>query len=94
MGFLSRIFAPRRGRRDRRPGRAVKRTATPKAATPRGVRRSRRARHPLSKVLHGVMRPLNTKKRDAVNIKPVYRHGTCPVNHRSPEAAAKCRRTS
>ncbi|MGP0030668.1 MAG: hypothetical protein ACLPVF_09215 [Acidimicrobiales bacterium] len=25
---------------------------------------------------------------------PVYRHGTCPVHHRSPEAAARCRRTS
>jgi hypothetical protein len=22
---------------------------------------------------------------------PTYRHGTCPVGHRTPEAAAKCR---
>ncbi len=25
--------------------------------------------------------------------KPAYLHGTCTINHRTPEAAARCRRT-
>jgi hypothetical protein len=65
------------------PGRAVKRAVTPKA-----VKRASRAMHPLSNAVYGVERSLNTKKRSKSR-SLVYHHGTCTVNHRSPEAAAK-----
>ena len=38
---------------------------------------------------YGVARSLNTKKPQR---KPFYRHETCTIRHRTPEAAAKCRR--
>ena len=88
MGFLSRLLIPRSVRRAAHPGRAVKRAITPKA-----VKRARRAMHPVSNAVYGVERSLNTKKKTAAR-SPVYHHGTCPVNHRTPESAAKCRRTS
>ncbi len=87
MGFLSRLFIPRGVRRVMHPGRAVKRAVTPKA-----VKRARRAMHPVSNAVYGVERSLNTKPRPKSKA-PVYRHGTCPVNHRTPEAAAQCGRT-
>jgi hypothetical protein len=43
--------------------------------------------------LPGVQRSLNTKRRYKMR-SPVYHNGTCTVNHRSPETAAKCRRTT
>ena len=89
MGFLSRLLIPRSVRRAAHPGRAVKRAITPKA-----VKRARRAMHPVSNAVYGVERSLNTKKKRRAARSPIYRHGTCPVNHRTPEAAAKCRRTS
>ena len=88
MGFLSRLLIPRSVRRAAHPGRAVKRAVTPKA-----VKRARRAMHPVSNAGYGVERSLNTKKRPKSRA-PVYHHGTCTVNHRSSEAAAKCRRTT
>jgi hypothetical protein len=88
MGFLSRLFIPRSVRRAAHPGRAVKRAITPKA-----VKRARRAMHPVSNAAYSVERSLNTKTR-STSPSPVYRHGTCTVNHRSPEAADKCRRTT
>ena len=86
MGFLSRLFIPRSMRRAVHPGRAVKRAVTPKA-----VKRAQRAMHPFSNAVYGVERSLNTKPRPK-HSSPVYHHGTCTVNHRTPEAAAKCRR--
>ena len=86
MGFLSRLFIPRSVRRAAHPGRAVKRAVTPKA-----VKRAQRAMHPFSNAVYGVERSLNTKPRPK-HSSPVYHHGTCTVNHRTPEAAAKCRR--
>ncbi len=87
MGLLSRMFIPRGVRRAVHPGRAVKRAVTPKT-----VKRARRALHPVSNATYGVTRSLNTKKRTRSR-RPVYHHGTCTVNHRSPDPAAKCRRT-
>lgn len=88
VGFLTRLFIPRGVRRAMHPGRAVKRAVTPKS-----VKRARRAMHPVSNAVYGVERSLNTKPRRNSS-SPVYHHGTCTVNHRSPEAAAKCRRTT
>ena len=88
MGFLSRLFIPRSVRRAMHPGRTVKRAVTPKA-----VKRARRAMHPVSNAVYGMERSLNTKPRPKRN-SPVYDHGTCTVNHRTLEAAAKCRRTT
>jgi hypothetical protein len=88
MGFLSRLLIPRSVRRAAHPGRAVKR-----AVMPRSVKRARRAMHPVSNAVYGFERSLNTKKKPAKRRAPAYRHGTCPVNHRTAEAAAKCRRT-
>jgi hypothetical protein len=88
VGFFSRLFIPRSVRRAAHPGRAVKRAVTPKA-----VKRARRAIHPVSNAVYGVERSLNTKKR-STSRSPVYHHGTCTVNHRSPDTADKCRRTT
>jgi hypothetical protein len=88
MGFLTRLLIPRSIRRAAHPGRAVKRAITPKA-----VKRARRAMHPVSNAVYSVERSLNAKKPSASRA-PTYHHGTCTVNHRSPEAAAKCRRTT
>jgi hypothetical protein len=88
VGFWSRLLVPRSVRRAVHPGRAVKRAVTPKA-----VKRASRAMHPMSNAAYGVERSLNTKKHSKSQ-SPVYHHGTCTMNHRSPEAAAKCRRTT
>ena len=92
MGFLSRLFVPRNVRRAVHPVRAVKRAATPKA-----VKKATRAMHPLDNAIYGVERSVGTSLRSGRKRKqrrkgraPVYRHGTCPVAHRTPEAAAKC----
>ena len=79
------MLVPRSVRRAAHPVRTVKRAATPKV-----VKRARRAMSPLDNAAYSVTRSLNTKPRRKSNA-PVYRHGSCPVKHRSPEAAAKCR---
>ena len=86
MGFLSRMFIPRGVRRAMHPGRAVKRAITPKP-----VKRLRRAMHPVDNAVYGMERSLNTKHRRRSS-SAVYRHGSCPVKHRTPEAAARCRK--
>jgi hypothetical protein len=75
------------------PGRAVKRTVTPKA-----VKRARRALSPIDNMKYGVQRSIATSMRSGLRKKSgtpayraVYKHGRCPVNHRTPEAAARCR---
>jgi hypothetical protein len=94
MGFLSRLLVPRGVRRAVHPVRTLKRAATPKV-----VKKARRAMHPVNNAVYGVERAAATSLRSGR--KPaakarraravVYRHGSCPVAHRSPEAAAKCR---
>lgn len=95
MGFFSRLLVPRSVRRAAHPVRAVKRATTPKV-----VKRASRAMHPLGNARYGVERSIATslrpgrKRKPAARRKgrsPVYRHGSCPVAHRTPEAAARCR---
>jgi hypothetical protein len=100
MGFLSRLFIPRKVRRALHPIRSAKR-AVRKAVVPKSVRRvtyaASQIANPISMVkYHAIERPLTTalrsgsKKRPAAPA-PVYRHDKCPVTHRSPEAAKRCR---
>jgi hypothetical protein len=87
VGFFSRLFVPRSVRRAMHPGRAVKRAVTPKA-----VKRASRALHPIDNAVYSVQRSVATGIRSGGKRKaPVFRHGNCPVHHRSAEAAAKCR---
>ncbi|TWP34108.1 hypothetical protein [Leekyejoonella antrihumi] len=89
MGFLSRLFIPRSVRRAAHPARAVRRAVTPKP-----VKRVRRAMHPVSNAKYSVERSVATSLRSGSKRRtkaPIYRHGNCPVKHRTPEAAAGCR---
>ena len=89
MGFLSRLLVPRSVRRAAHPVRAVKRAATPKV-----VKKATRAMHPIDNAVYGVQRSVATSLRSGRRRKgraPAYRHGNCPVAHRTPEAAANCR---
>ena len=67
------------------PVRGVKRAVTPKA-----IKKARRAVHPLDNAAYAVTRSLNTKPRPKRKT-PAYNHDSCPINHRTPAAAAKCR---
>ena len=87
MGFFSRLLVPRGVRRAMHPGRAVKRAATPKA-----VKKASRAMHPIDNAVYSMQRSVATSIRSGRKGKSrVYRRGNCPVNHRTPEAAARCR---
>lgn len=91
MGFLSRLLVPRSVRRAAHPVRTVRRAATPKV-----VKTAQRALHPVDNIVYGAERQVITslrsgRKRRRMSRAPVYRHGSCQVAHRSPEAAAKCR---
>lgn len=89
MGFLSRLLVPRSVRRAAHPVRSVKRAVTPKS-----IKRARRAMHPVSNAKYSVERSIATSIRSGGKKKgraPYYTHGSCPVHHRTPEAAAKCR---
>ena len=87
VGFFSRLLIPRSVRRAVHPGRAVKRAVTPKA-----VKRASRALHPVDNAVYSTQRSVATAIRSGGKRKaPVFRHGNCPVHHRSAEAAAKCR---
>jgi hypothetical protein len=87
VGFFSRLLVPRSVRRAMHPGRAVKRAMTPKA-----VKRARRALHPIDNAVYSMERSAATAIRSGRKRKaPVFRHGNCPVHHRSAEAAVKCR---
>jgi hypothetical protein len=90
MGFLSRLLVPRSVRRAAHPVRTVRRAATPKV-----VKTAQRALHPVGNIVYGAERQVITslrsgRKRRRKGRAPVYRHDSCPVAHRSPEAAAKC----
>jgi hypothetical protein len=89
VGFFSRLLIPRSLRRAVHPGRAVKRALTPKT-----VKRARRAMSPTDNMKYGVERSIATSLqsgRKRTGRAPVYRHGSCPVNQRTQEAAARCR---
>jgi hypothetical protein len=87
VGFFTRLLIPRSVRRAAHPGRAVKRAVTPKA-----VRKARRALHPIDNAKYSVERSIATSLRSGRKKRAaqVYRHGNCLVQHRSPEAAARC----
>jgi len=87
MGFFTRLLVPHSMRRAAHPGRAVKRAITPKA-----VKKARRALHPIDNMKYSAERSIATSLRSGGRKRPppTYRHGTCPVRHRSPEAAARC----
>ena len=85
MGFLSRMFIPRGVRRAAHPLRTVRRAVTPKP-----IKRARRLLHPVDNAVYGLERSLNTKRR-ATSSRTVYRHGACPVKHRTVTAAQNCR---
>lgn len=89
MGFFSRLLIPRSVRRAVHPGRAVRRAVTPKA-----VKRARRAVHPISNAKYSMERSVATSLRSGrrpVKKAAVYRHGNCPIHHRTPETAQRCR---
>lgn len=87
MGFLSRLLIPRGVRRAAHPGRAVKR-----AVTPRSVKQARRALHPVVNARYSVERSAATSLRSRRTPRAqVWHHGSCSINHRSAEAAARCR---
>ncbi len=88
MGFLSRLLVPRGVRRAMHPGRAVMRAVTPKV-----VKKARRALSPVDNAKYSVERSIATSLRSGGKkaTSQVYRHGNCAVNHRMPEAAARCR---
>jgi len=90
MGFFSRLLVPRSVRRVMHPGRAVKRAVTPQA-----VKKASRALHPVDNAIYSMQRSAATAigsgGKSGKSGAPVFRHGNCPVRHRSTEAAAKCK---
>jgi hypothetical protein len=100
MGFLSRLFIPRSIRRALHPVRSAKRVVR-KAIVPKSVRRvtyvASQIANPVSAVrYHAIERPLATAVRGSSQNRSAapasaYRHGNCPVKHRSPDAAMRCR---
>lgn len=69
------------------PARTVRR-----AVTPRPIKRARRALNPLSNAKYSLERSIPTGRgKSRRSPAPVYTHGNCPVQHRTPQAAAKCR---
>ncbi len=100
MGFLSRLFLPRKLRRVLHPVRSAKRSVR-KAVVPKAVRRATYAASQLANPLgavkyHAVERPLTTALRSGLRNPPVpsgsvFRHGNCTVKHPNREAASRCR---
>lgn len=94
MGFLTRRLIPRKVRRLAHPVRAAKR-ATKKALIPKPVRKAlwgvHVAANPVSSAGYALERSIFSKPRKSKGRAVVYRHGSCQVKHRTPEAALKCR---
>jgi hypothetical protein len=87
MGFFSRLLIPRSVRRAMHPGRAVRRAVTPKT-----IKKARRVLHPVDNAVYSMQRSVTTTIRSGRRRKArVWHHGTCPINHRSGQAAARCR---
>ena len=85
MGFLSRMLVPRTVRRAVHPVGAVKR-----AVTPAPIKKARRALNPINNAVYGLERSLTTKTRSRGKA-PAFNQGSCQINHRTPQVAAKCR---
>ena len=85
MGFFSRLPVPRGMRRATHPEPAVAAAVAPEAVEV--------AHHapPASNGHSAQHAAAATIQAEANGSAGVFRHGDCPVNHRSAEAAAKCR---
>jgi len=91
MGFFTRRLIPRKVRRIAHPIRAVKRAVTPKPVK-KVLRGVSIVRNPLGNAAYAVERSVFTKKRKKRSSPaPVYRHGKCPIKHRSSEVAMRCK---
>ena len=87
MGFFSRLPVPRGMRRATHPEHAVAQAAAPEA-----VEVANGALHPAGAAAPAMPSPAAATIESAANGQTgVWRHDNCKVNHRSPEAAAKCR---
>jgi hypothetical protein len=73
------------------PDVAAERAVTPSSSSNNVVSH---AAPPPGSAGNGVERSPETEKAAANGQPGIHHHGTCTVNHRSAEAAAKCRRTS
>jgi hypothetical protein len=95
VSFL-RGFLPRPVRRAMHPVRSTA-GSIKRRATPRPIRKAFYIAHPVGTATtsagRSTRRALGGKKGKSRSRARVYHHGTCTVNHRTPEAAAKCRRT-
>jgi hypothetical protein len=86
MGFFSRLPMPRGMRRAAHPEHAVAQAAAPEAVVANG------ASHPAVSAAHVMQPPAAAAAGPAANGSTgVWHHDNCKINHRSPEAAAKCR---
>ena len=87
MGFFSRLPVPRGMRRATHPEQAVAQAAAPEA-----VEVANGALHPAGGAAPVMQSPAAATIEPAANGSAgVWHHDDCKVNHRSPEAAAKCR---
>jgi hypothetical protein len=87
MGFFSRLPVPRGMRRAAHSEHVV-----PPAAAPEAVEVANGAPHPANGAAHVMRAPAAAAVEPAANGNAgVWHHDNCKVNHRSPEAAAKCR---
>ena len=62
--------------------------------SPKAIKKASRALTPFDNVQNTVAGFLAMSLRSLGKRKgwsPVFRHGNCPVNHRTPQAAARCR---
>jgi len=86
MGFFSRLPVPRGRRRAAQPAQAAAEAAAPAAVeeahhAPRAAANGHAVQHAAAATIQA----------EANGNGGAFRHGDCPVNHRSAEAAAKCR---
>ena len=87
MGFFSRLPVPRGMRRSTQPEHAVAQAAAPEA-----VEAANGAPHPAASAAHVMQSSAAATIEPSANGSAgVWHHDNCKVNHRSPEAAAKCR---
>jgi hypothetical protein len=87
MGFFSRLPVPRGIRRATHPEHAAAQAAAPEA-----VEVANGALHPAGAAAPVMPSPAAATIESATNGNAgVWHHDDCKVNHRSPEAAAKCR---
>ena len=58
------------------------------------LKRAQQQLHPIDKLKYAIERSIAASLRSGLKkkgISPVYRHGNCSVDHKTPQAAARCR---